>query len=317
MNILPFVAIFLILLGLFSSSFLSNAHLFFSEKKSSIGFLEAKRSMLTNLQATAYKKLPRKKEEPKSDGKKPSPDIKVKEEIEDLDSIAIEDSSREKSTLEPINLYLLFEEKVDPLLKKIYFNLFQNYYGHTSFYQNSPLATDLSSFIEKIKKEAILKMKECEKAGEKVDSLSLVDFYPKDGPSENLYYKLLKGTYTYDLESKIGCPPLQKAFCFHTQKNKKVFPFHFLTKSMLAAVFGEIIAEDIVQKEGQLLLQNPKRKPKTLQIEELKELLHKKHPTFKEADAILEYLEFGQTSSTKEELIITDTTSQVTLKEML
>ncbi|PCI95619.1 hypothetical protein COB11_01685 [Candidatus Aerophobetes bacterium] len=308
MNILPFVAIFLILLGIFSSSFLQNGKIFLYEKKASLGFLAADRKMEEKMHLAAFEKAPEKKHE-KKESKTPK---EKQEKIASLDNIKVQESRREKKSTQSVNLYFFFEEELDPKLYAIYENFFKSFYSDAAFYQNSCLKEDLRSFLDRLRKQGSTLVKEMVKKNQDITTLTLLDFYPT-GLDQDLYYHMLRGTNLYDPNKKIGYPAMEEAFCYLPMKNQKIFSFKNLNPKMLENIFSMEIAESILQKEAEKRLANPKKIASTLTMEELKDLLHKKHAS-SNIDKTIEFLNFSSAKEKDEMITVKDFNTNVILK---
>ncbi|MCH9630168.1 MAG: hypothetical protein S4CHLAM37_01620 [Chlamydiia bacterium] len=313
MNVLPFVAIFLILLGIFSSSFLQNGKIFLYEKKASLGFLAADRKMEEKIHLAAFDKAPKKKQEKKSSD---LPKEK-QEEIASLDDIKEQESRREKKFIQPVNLYFFFEEELDPKLFTIYENFFTSFYSNADFYQNSCLKDDLKGFLERLRTQGSALVAEMIKKNEDITTLTLLDFYPKgsdlDLSDRDLYYHMLRGTNLYDPTAAVGYPVMEEVFCYLPVKNKKIFSFKSLNPTMLRNIFNHDVADSILQKEAEKRLADPKKLASTLTMEELKELLHKKHASLN-MDQAIEFLDFSNAKEKDDMMIVKDLQTNVILK---
>lgn len=304
MNILPFVAIFLVLLAIFSSSFFENGKIFLLEKKASIGFLAAERELEQKIHLEAWKKAPKKKAE-KKEGEELTKPLKD-EDIAILEEIEVTEFSRENLTNQKVNLFVFFNQDLDPRALLVFENFFKSFYEHAPFMKDS--GKDLSEFLKNYRKAGIDLLERLRKENKESETLTLLDFYPASEDEKALYYPMLRGT------NQPGYPALEDVFCYRPQQNTKIFSFPSLSSSMLISIFGKDAAASI-QEEERLLQQNdPKGLFKPLTQDQLKEVLHKKHPS-QDFDAIIELLDFSRVKITDPFIIAEDAATSILRKK--
>lgn len=78
------------------------------------------------------------------------------------------------------------------------------------------------------------------------DADSFAELCPDDPKLKTLYYKMLKGTNQYS-PGKNGIPPL--ADFFSLKKNTKAVNLNFASPSLLEALFGDEVSEEILKME--------------------------------------------------------------------
>lgn len=145
-------------------------------------------------------------------------------------------SSLAKWNLAPL---LLATEK-DPNLEFGVVSLLTDLYGHTEFWkkaennQKDLAYTLLLAFYEKHKHTH--------------DFVELSDLFPENPSLQFLFYKMLQGSGSYDIEKKWGHPPLQDFFSLENGNNKTLH-FSFASYPALKAFFGTAIAEEILALE--------------------------------------------------------------------
>ena len=88
-----------------------------------------------------------------------------------------------------------------------------------------------------------------------------------------IYYRILKGSGSYDLATHQGYPPLSDFFSLETKERNSVY-FSFASLPVLSALFGKQTAEEIMQKEEEKSIEAQTRK--TLSKQEVEEFLLKK-----------------------------------------
>lgn len=274
MNILPFVTVFLVVLSILAFSSLKDFKIFSLDSKALIGYFEAKRHLRNLSVETYYKKLPKKS-------------LVKKEKKEPTENVSAPTNYREsKAYFEKINLTALLESPEDKLLKKAFANLFESLYGHAALLSSEK---EVSGFVDNLV--------EAEKdSSEPIEFLKL---YLDDGNFNKAFYKMLKGTKTFNLETKEGYPPLEDMFSLEI-KDQKAFAFHSLPKSFLQALFGDSVARGILAEEAKLRLSNAPSKLMTK--ESLKELVHRLEPGNKTFDTFIEHFDFKKPSKQKQKL---------------
>lgn len=85
----------------------------------------------------------------------------------------------------------------------------------------------------------VQKMNECP------SSHNLADLFPSDPELKTIYYKMIRGTNQYSMEK--GIPPLDHFLSL--EKSDKAFHINLSSEPVLAAIFGAMIKNEILQKE--------------------------------------------------------------------
>lgn len=123
-----------------------------------------------------------------------------------------------------------------------------------------------------------------DKGSQEKEDLSFEKLMPDETPLKEVYLKMVKGTKQYTLFSSKGYPPLGNFFLLTGDKKRKPFYFCFASTPLLKAVFGEVIAQDILQEEEglgmplkkqelqALLLKHPESKMQFADFQELMNL---------------------------------------------
>lgn len=79
---------------------------------------------------------------------------------------------------------------------------------------------------------------------------TLADLTPDDPELASLYYKMLRGTNTYDVESKEGIPPLEDFICL--REEKAAAHFRHASLPVLEAILGKEMKNKILSEETKL-----------------------------------------------------------------
>lgn len=80
----------------------------------------------------------------------------------------------------------------------------------------------------------------------------------QDPVMQDIFYKMIHGTHTYDLEQRIGYPPFASMFTFE-KSNGPPMNFHYANLAFLSLLLGEKIKEELVAREKKLI---PDSKPR-------------------------------------------------------
>lgn len=305
MNILPFVAIFLIILATLSYGFLDKSKTLAYEKEVAISYLKVERRLLEKLHKEAFKKAPRKKSSTlASDASaKPVPKIDTDPRL----------SPRDHS-LAKMNLFPLFNDNCPVELHLLCQNLLKACYHSCSFFETATLNQTLQELLNGMIKTGKEKIALCIEKKEDLSLLNLSDFYPTEPSQHAIFYKMLKGTHVYTLGSQ-GYPPLEDFFFFQEEKTPMVLHFPSLSKEMLEVIFGKEEANAILAKECDLRSKNPERVLKTLSKEELASLLHEQFPSKTYFDKMIQYLGFTPQQKKKNKIISFDEKTSIKIEK--
>lgn len=125
--------------------------------------------------------------------------------------------------------------------------------------QDHPLYTSLTELLRILYKPTLFSKKEgvenlmaealLHSAQQHPLATDLTALYPQDKALQELYYKMLRGTESYDLAKKEGIPPLSHFISL--QPSMKVAFLSFASHPVLSALFGEKGAFSICDLEQQ------------------------------------------------------------------
>jgi hypothetical protein len=303
MNILPFVAIFLVLLATLSYTSLDKGKLLHYEKEAALGYMRADQSLLKKIHKTAFEKIPAQKDPldektPAKTKKKPS-------------------GVTRGSHLVKMNLTPLFQEGCPDIVKATFFNLLKTYYGHSSFLEPRNLDLTIKSFIKYFIESGKEKIHQCTEEKEPLSSIKLSQFHPKLKLENYIFYKMLKGTHLYNLEQKDGYPPFEDVFYLAEQKPLKILHFPSMPSLMLKALFGEKMTESILEKEAASASNPLIPIAQTLSEQELLDLLHKKFPSDTHLHELITLLDFVIRHKIKDKLVAYDAKTCIQVEKEL
>jgi|GEM_PF-2332890 len=223
MNVIPFILVFLVALGLISSQMLLSVRHIRVETKAYEGHMEALYESFSMQEKKLFER--EKKRHPKKI--KGSPETKnQKQAVKQSARLSINDFEGSK-----LNISSLFvdEEPSKPLLKA-FVNLFTAHYCHVV-----PQG--------RAKEIALNLIKKGQKFYEENQTLDWLDLVESD-----LIYKLLKGTKRIDDE--MGYPSLEALFTVNPTKSKTHFSFKQATPALLEAYFSPQISRAIIEREN-------------------------------------------------------------------
>ena len=303
MNILPFVAIVLILLATLSYSSLDKGKILHYEKEAALGYMRADRGLLKKLHKTAFEKAPKKKDVLDST-KKPEKPTKTP-------------SVTRGSHLVKMNLSPLLKENCPVVITTTFLNLLKTYYGHSSFLQSTTTDPNLKKFIKSFTESGKEKIQQAKEEKEPLSSIKLSQFHPKLPPEKYIFYKMLKGTHYYDLKANDGYPPFEEVFCLEEKQPVKILHFPSLPSIMLKALFGESLTKCILEKEATLTTNSSTPTLQTLSEEELLDLIHKKFPSETHLDELITLLDFSVRHKPQEKIIARDTLTNIQIEKEL
>ncbi|MBS3905268.1 MAG: hypothetical protein KGZ39_08085 [Simkania sp.] len=131
-----------------------------------------------------------------------------------------------------VHIACLQMKEYAPILQPIFKRLFEELYGHTSWYDAKKMDQLLSVLItttNELHSETFMTTLDAE-------------LYP-------LWYRMLKGTQLYNTETRVGYPPLGDFVDFSSSKVKHFCHFPFAPLPILRALLGKDIAIQIVDIE--------------------------------------------------------------------
>lgn len=279
MNILPFVLSILIILGITGST-LSQGHIAMTVEKSAItGYLNAHCKRWNKQEQALYTKATReirkrarigaKAEKAPTAPKESKSSIPV-EEIEEEDSAQQTIYFRQKKCSYESGKFALA-----PLLGKLEGSALQTYVYEKAaelirmLYAKAPFWKEEEHYEFQIL-DALVKMD---------PETPLYHLFPKDSLLEQVFYRMLKGTNTYQLEKDIGYPPFLDFFRVEPRPTSTfALNFQRAPQPLLKVLLGKELTEKIetmekssntslTQKEWEALLQAyPQKKTELEQI---------------------------------------------------
>lgn len=268
MNILPVIITFLTILSLITYGFVYDRKSTHLETWSYQGYMRAERSARNGAQSKLYQKS--KSSDKKTAGfKTPSKDY-----ISQRTKVPPNELSR-------FNLRPLFTQNPSPILYDAAANLIKRLYQNTSFFKEIPdfQYQLLDSLIEK---------------GRAKETLVFSDLFPDLPKQRDLFYKMLKGTNYYDLES--GYPPFSDYFTLNKKKSAINFPF--ASTLLLECLFGKETCKMITTEEKKKWMQDGKLH--SLKENELTTLLSKNPKLSMQLSQMKEFLDFSTKRQTAE-----------------
>ena len=230
MNILPFVCAILVIFSLLSSSLFRERLTLSNLKSACEGSMRAERASRNRIEAAAYKKY-QKKSSSADETKPEAPSLKKAKTMSTT-------SPRDKKTFTTntkLNLSPLFVEK-NPLLYKTAAGYIRSLYANASFYKAGLETQILDQLIAK--------------GSEKKQGASFTELFPDDPTLREIFYKMLKGTGSYDLDKGYGFPPFDNYFQLDAGTKSKPIHLHFAPTRLLRALFEDAATDAILKEEA-------------------------------------------------------------------
>lgn len=291
MNILPLLFIFITILSLTSYHFLHERISSENSLRSYRGYMRAERLARTHLANMQYKKATN------STSKKEKRVSHLNKEQKYLNPR----SKTPASEASRFNLHLLFSSQPPPIIYETAARLIKILYGHADFFKESKIPYLEYAIIDQMKLNCRTKT-----------PLTFFTLFPDDPTYQPIFYKLIKGTNHYSLQSKEGYPPLHDFFTLTPQNNKVSLQFPYASEALLQALWGEAIATTIIEKEKQKWEKDHRHH--TLLETELTAILGK-NPTAKlEMATLRPHLSFSAKRPKLEATKHTDTQTQITIR---
>jgi hypothetical protein len=231
MNILVFISSLLLILSFTCASILHGLAVFSTEKACLIGQLEGVRKTRNICQNRLFI----------SNTKAPTPqhaaELKIPKKIENYVSHR---KNKIKNNLCKLNLAALIveDQAKNLLLRQTLASLLSNLYCHSSFIKQ----LDIKNWQDLLIQEMIKAGKNC------IKPKDLLDLYPSEPVMKAIYYKILRGSGDYDMDLKDGYPPLSD-FVFIDEKERKPIYFNYASYPVLTALFGQDVADHIIDLE--------------------------------------------------------------------
>lgn len=228
MNVLPLVISFLLIFGIMASQFFHRYSAIAIEKRSIEGYLKAQRLMWNKHQKAAFRKQKGEKGTPVENKGKNENDKKEKKE--DINYFRDKRCSHESGKF---NLYRLLHDPDSVIAKNLYepaASLIKHLYQKTSFWREGQ---DLEYQIL----DGLIQKKE----------ISFYDAFIEKPELAQVFYKMLKGTNTYEAETSNGIPPFFDFFRDDSSKDK--IDFCHAPKALVKVIFEDELWKKIEQAE--------------------------------------------------------------------
>lgn len=149
------------------------------------------------------------------------------------------------------------------------------------------------------------------KKEEKNPSTPLREITFNDPKLQDIFYKMMRGTHTYDLEKKIGYPPFEEMFTFE-KSDRPPMNYHYANLSFLSLIFGEEMTREFVEREKKELIDAPKKCESPIKKSELENLLNTH--VMGDKNGLLELFDFTYQTSKRVPAKYQDSTTQITVK---
>lgn len=283
------VTILLIILSLFTMSFIKDDIAFTAEKEGYINYAELERKARNRLETTYYKQV---KPLKRTGFKKQEKNEKTEEEVK---SFHYPRSEKIASDHAKFNLHHLLTEKPPAFVKSLTINLLQKLYGHTSFFQDAIKLVDSFTQIEEPK--------------------DLLDLMPEDKALQLVYYKMLKGTNHYDLQKGIGYPPLDH-FITIDSSDHHVIHYADCHEALLSALFGKENSQAIIQAETTKYLEISKYNY-ILNHQELEPYIKKAYSSAPAQEQLQKYIDFSLKKGKKDTLFEEDDNTHILITKYI
>ncbi len=235
MNLLPFVAIFILAITLAITSLFQDVEKISYLKIAHNGLNSAYRNARNSAEESRYLTKNKNIKKASDDEKNLSQNLdkKLKKYIDRCIRENITENSK-------FNILPLLKSE-NPTLEKIFVDLLKTYYLNTSLFHPNDL--DKAGLIEKLAKEIL-------KSGKNLienEDIELKNIYIKDKRFRELYYKMLKGSPNYPKKNTF--PPLEVFFIIKKSKGNKVIHAKKAPIKTMHAFFGKEISDLIFAKE--------------------------------------------------------------------
>jgi hypothetical protein len=201
------------------------------------------------------------------------------------------------------NLQYLFDPATEKMATFCIESILKNAYGSFEPFAQLNDPGFLKEFLSSFKKEGKKILKNNPEA-------TFLDLFPKDPVYEKLYYKMLKGTFSFQSTS-CSYPPLEKIFILKKDSPSKFFSFSQLSYQQLNWVFGPAIGSAIEKKEKAINDTVEKGHERVLTKNELEQLLLQAHS--KDSAMLISSISFHKNKSLPKSLQARDPSTHITL----
>jgi len=198
--------------------------------------------------------------------------------------------------LSKLNLAPLFstpKEAFFPLLHEVTVTLLQLLYGHLDLEKKFP-RWEYRLVDEWLKKKS---------------PQTFSDLFPNDPELSLLFYQLLRGTHSYDLEKRKGIAPLTDFMRFSNSKNDQAVHFAFSSKILLIALFGQRATLRVMEEEKKKWEIDNKRI--VLRKDELEKILLEKSEERQNLNLLLPLLSFSSKAKLSPQITSSDKASEI------
>lgn len=289
MNLLPFIVVIIMVLGLFSLSQFQGAVTQKKEHQLYLAYFRGLRETRNDKEITAYKKSRVKKKTDEKSGEKKKPyTIKYfREKREGWEKGRLNLSSLLKKPYKYEGLETLAESYVKQL------------------YVDAPFFPEEKNF-SKMLIETLVKIY--------TDNEHPPEFHEilfDDPDLQETFFKMVHGTHTYDLEKKIGYPPFGEMFSFE-KSDRPPMNFHYANLPFLSLALGEKVKKELVKVEQELLPTAKQKRLSPLKKKDVEDLLLNK--TLGKADTLLNLFDFKYESSKRDPEQFVDPQTAITVK---
>ncbi|NGX51381.1 MAG: hypothetical protein K1060chlam2_01247 [Chlamydiae bacterium] len=257
MNLLPFVITIVLILGMFSLSQFENANSLQKEKNIYVAYFEGLRKARNHLEDSAYK---RRRESNSKRGTSSS--SKAKDEVKELPFFRERKLGWSGGRLN-LSALLSASQKYRGV-EKIAVEYLEALYGTNDTFPKN---------LKPLLKALIVKLT----ASEELTPLHEVEL--DDPKMQALFYKMLRGTQTYDLMGGEGYPPFDHFFTFQGEEIAPI-NFHSASELLLEVVLGKSGAEELIERERAKVGAHPNALKSPLKRGEIELLLGEKLPLF-------------------------------------
>lgn len=233
MNILPFVAIFLIIITLSWNGLFSSYKITASTETFLTSYMAIHRDIRNQSEKKSYlAKNPPKEKKPDPLKKDPKPPKPKKFP-----------NTREKLTSEnaTLNISCLFKGG-DSKIEETLIALIEEYYQDAPFYKEASRKFD---HLARVLVAAIIE------TGKKIENKTITfqEIVLESKELQDVWYKMLRGCSYFNLKTKEGWPPFAKCVTIHKDKERKPICFKQAPPQLLKAYFGKEASDAILQEE--------------------------------------------------------------------
>jgi hypothetical protein len=225
---------FLIIFMFLNASVLKNAQFSTFQNASAYSYLSSKLKLQNKWERYKYQTYQKKSKKPVDPSQK-----KEKKASKTVSSFHSHRKKEHNSSLGKWNLapFLSADPYSSFFLGELTANLITVLYSHAPFWKEA------EQKIPKLAEELV-----AEFSAKKAKIQTLSDLFPRSEPLQKVFYKMLQGSGSYDLESKEGYPPFEEFFTF-SKRDKTLTSFPHASYPILKALFQDKVVETILSLE--------------------------------------------------------------------